>query len=353
MTDSLKERHLTVSDWLSGTGPESASIISSRVRLARNIAGVRFVSRFSDEDRDEIKASIRRALPALEGMKPAEYTDIAELDNTNRTFLAERHLIGWTSARDSSDVAVAFREDESVSIQVNEEDHVRISSITSGLNLWGALRLAREVDRELESFNAPAFDERIGYLTACPTNVGTGMRASLLVHLPGLVLTREIGKVINGVSQIGLAVRGFRGEGSNFIGNLFQVSNQTTLGLAEEDIVETVERIVAQLLQYELKAKEVLVKDAKLQIDDKIWRALGILENSRLLGSTECAALSSAVRLGVDLGILTQEYIPTLNKLLMMVQPAHIQKRTNAELEIEERDYLRATLVRTWLRSMK
>jgi len=353
MMDSLGDRHLMISDWLSGHGPESASIISSRVRLARNIEGFPFVSRSSPDDLEKIKSSIQRALPALEGMKPAEYVDISVLDDTNRTFLAERHLIGWTSARDSSDVAVAFRSDEGVSIQINEEDHIRISSIMSGLNLWGALRFAREVDREIESFNTPAYDDRLGYLTACPTNVGTGMRASVLVHLPGLVLTREIGKVINGVSQIGLAVRGFRGEGSNFIGNLFQVSNQTTLGLAEEEIVETVDRIVAQLLQYETKAKELLIKDAKLQIEDKIWRALGILENSRLLGSTECAALSSAVRLGVDLGILTEEHIPTLNKLLMMVQPAHIQKRTKAELETEERDYLRATLVRTWLRSMK
>jgi protein arginine kinase len=172
------------------------------------------------------------------------------------------------------------------------------------------------------------------------------MRSSLLVHLPGLVLTREIGKVVNGISQIGLAVRGFRGEGSEVVGNLFQVSNQSTLGQTEEEIVEMVHKVVAQLLQYEDRAREVLLTDARLQVEDKVWRALGLLRSARLMSSHESAALCSAVRLGVDLGILKGLEMPLINELFLLSQPAHIRKREGEEITPEERDSRRADYVR-------
>jgi protein arginine kinase len=282
----------------------------------------------------------------MDSIQPVTYMHLPDLSELEREILFERHLIEKDAIGNPNDKGLAFRDDERVAIQTNEEDHIRISGFASGFDLWEALRLAREVDGELEVLSEIAYSDKWGYLTACPTNVGTGMRSSLLVHLPGLVLTREIGKVVNGISQIGLAVRGFRGEGSEVVGNLFQVSNQSTLGQTEEEIVEMVHKVVAQLLQYEDRAREVLLTDARLQVEDKVWRALGLLRSARLMSSHEGAALCSAVRLGVDLGILKGLEMPLINELFLLSQPAHIRKREGEEITPEERDSRRADYVR-------
>ncbi len=346
MLDSIS---LKPSGWLSATGPQADKVLSSRVRLARNVQTLHFPQHANADELRHVADTIHRALPALDELKPAEFVELGALSELDREVLNERHIIERNSVGEPSEAAAIFRDDELMSVQINKEDHLRICGFASGLDLWEALRLAREVDRELEGFYEPAYDERLGYLTACPTNVGTGMRASVLVHLPGLVLTREISKVINGISQIGLVVRGFRGEGSGVVGNLFQVSNQTTLGPSEEEIVEMMDRIVAQLLQYEVQAQEVLAQDARLEVEDKVWRAFGLLRSSRLLGSKECAALCSAVRFGVDLGMVEGVDISFLNEMIELCRPAHIQKRVGGDLSAEERDYRRSEYVRSRL----
>jgi protein arginine kinase len=289
--------------------------------------------------------TVQPVLQSLPGLRPCTFLRLEEVSALDREILAERHLAHLASA-DATPKAVAFRADERAVVLVNDEDHLRISGFASGFDLWDALRVAKEVETELEYYTEPSYSEQWGYLTACPTNIGTGLRASLLVHLPGLVLTREVGKVVNGLSQIGLAVRGFRGEGSDVVGNLFQVSNQVTLGRSEEEIVEMVHQVTAQLLQYEHQAREVLLRDARSQIEDKVWRALGLLRSARLLTTVEALGLASAVRLGVDLNVI-QGFDPSVfNEMIQLVQPAHVQRREGEDLTSEERDARRATYVR-------
>lgn len=332
------------SSWLSAEGPHADKVISSRARIARNLAGRRFPHRASLEESRALVDTLEEVLLTLPGLQPVNFARVADLPGLDREILAERHLVQG----DATDAprAAAFRSDERVVVVVNEEDHLRISGFASGFDLWDALRVAKEIETELEYYIEPSYSNRWGYLTACPTNVGTGLRASLLVHLPGLVLTREVGKVINGLSQIGLAARGFRGEGSDVVGNLFQVSNQVTLGRTEEEIVEMVHQATAQLLQYEQQALEVLLRDARSQIEDKVWRAVGLLRTARLLTTGEALGLASAVRLGVDLNLIQGFDPAVLNEMIELVQPAHVQRREGEDLTSEERDARRAAFVR-------
>lgn len=332
------------SSWLSAEGPQADRVISSRVRIARNVAGKKFPHRASVEESQALVDALEPALTSLASLRNASFLRLDELTPLDRELLAERHLIqngGPAQAR-----ALAVRPDERAAVAVNEEDHLRISGFVPGFDPWEALRLVKEIDTELEYYVEPCYKEPWGYLTACPTNVGTALRASVLVHLPGLVLTREVGKVIGGLSQIGLAVRGFRGEGSEVVGNLFQVSNQVTLGKSEEEIVDMVYQVTAQLLQYEQQAQEVLLRDARYQLEDKIWRALGLLKTARLLSTTEALGLVSAVRLGLSLNLMEGIEMALLNELVELVQPAHVERREGEELTAEERDARRATYVR-------
>jgi protein arginine kinase len=229
---------------------------------------------------------------------------------------------------------------------INEEDHLRLQAMQSGLQLRDTWRIIDRIDDDMSDNLDYAFSEQYGYLTACPTNVGTGLRASVLIHLPALVLTKEIDKVIKGISQVGLTVRGFYGEGTEVIGNLFQISNQTTLGRTEEDIVDNIERCTRQIINYEEEARRTLLADARPQTEDKIWRAYGILANARVLSSHELMSLVSAVRLGASLSIIKSISIATLNNLLMLMQPAHLQKFSGKMMDANERDERRAELVR-------
>ncbi len=334
------------STWLSGEGLEADKVISSRVRLARNMKGRRFPHKASEEELKSVVEDVKNSIPSLDGIQPVTSLSLEELSDLDREVLFERHLVGKEPVANPSTKIVVFRDDESVAILTNEEDHLRISGLASGFDLWEALRLARDTDGELENLYEPSYSDRWGYLTACPTNVGTGMRASLLLHLPGLVLTREIGKVINGISQIGLTVRGFRGEGSEVLGNLFQISNQATLGQTEEEIVEMVQNVTARLLQYEDQAKEVLMNDARVQVEDKVWRALGLLRTARLISSSESAALCSAVRLGIDLGMVKNLHISLLNEIFQLSQSAHVRRRSVSDVNPAKRDGRRAEYIR-------
>jgi protein arginine kinase len=232
---------------------------------------------------------------------------------------------------------------------VNEEDHLRLQAIVSGLDMESAWQNLNRADSELSSRLKFAFSEKYGYLTACPTNVGTGMRVSVLIHLPGLVLTKDIDETLKGVTQIGLSVRGFYGEGTEVLGNLFQISNHTTLGKTEEEIIETISQVIRQIIGFERRACETLLKEARTHIEDKIWRAYGILNHVRLLTSKEFMSLSSAVRLGISLGIIENISMKSLNQLMVLVQPAHLQKLHGAAMEAGERDFFRANMVREHL----
>jgi protein arginine kinase len=263
--------------------------------------------------------------------------------------LVDRHLISSELADNGRLRGLLVLPDETVSVMVNEEDHLRLQAMASGFQLRSAWEAVNAIDDELGQDLDYAFGDELGYLTACPTNAGTGMRASVLIHLPSLVLTRQIGRVLQGITQVGLAVRGFYGEGSQIMGNFFQVSNQTTLGQSERDTIEGLDRVTRQIIEYEQRAREELVKDARVQVEDKVWRAYGALRFSRVISSQEVINLASAVRFGVSLQIEGLADVKTLNELLIRTQPAHVQLWAGRELEQRERNVLRAEYVRRLL----
>jgi protein arginine kinase len=335
--------------WLSGEDPTSQIVLSSRIRLARNISNCPFPSKADTDNREKVLSFIKSAIDKSPILSQGMFVKCSQLDDLDRNFLVERHLISleFRHCRDSS--ALFIGEGERVSIMINEEDHLRVQVLQSGLEIRGAYQIVSKIDKELAKSLEFAFDPGFGYLTSCPTNVGTGMRASVLIHLPGLALTKEIENVISQISKLGLAVRGFYGEGSDVLGSLFQVSNQTTLGRSEEDIMESLERVTQQIIEYEGNARNRLFKDAKDQIEDKIWRAYGILKFARALTSEEVLNLLSAIRLGIGKDAMKMMTLSQINEILAFSQPAHLQKYFNKKMDPGERDRVRAKLVRSKL----
>ncbi|MBD3167902.1 MAG: protein arginine kinase [candidate division Zixibacteria bacterium] len=339
-------KHPTV--WLQGDGSEAEIVLSSRVRMARNISGLRYPPHAPREDREKVLEYATRAIEDEENKKLLRgrlvYMD--DIDSLNRNFLVERHLVSPEFMQNLPSRGLFIGADERICIMVNEEDHLRIQAITSGLAAEESFDLANKVDDSLSKMLEFDFDADFGYLTSCPTNVGTGLRASVLIHLPGLVLTRDIDSVISRITKLGLAVRGFYGEGTDVSGNLFQVSNQTTLGRTEADIIDSIQQVTDQIIEYENAARERLFNDARMQIEDKIWRAYGILKNARVLSSEEVMNLLSAVRLGYGMGVLKNIELPLINELLLLSRSAHLQKLVGKDMDSEERDIARADLVR-------
>jgi protein arginine kinase len=275
---------------------------------------------------------------------------MAELSVLDKQMLCERHLISREQADRKKGSGLVLRLDEAVAVMVNEEDHLRLQSMRPGLDLAKAWEVANTLDSEVEKEVAYAFSPKIGYLTACPSNVGTGMRASVMLHVPGLVLMNEINAVVKGMAKIGLAVRGLWGEGSEATGNMFQVSNQMTLGEREVDIVANLEQIVLEIVEHEKNARLRLFEKKANVVRDHAGRALGILSNAHVLTSKECLDLLSDLRLGVDMGILTLRDRSVVNDLLILTQPGHLQKLEGRKLKAEERDVARAMLVRSRLK---
>lgn len=335
--------------WLSGEGPTSQIVLSSRIRLARNISNLPFPSKADTDSREKALSFVESAVEKSPILNQGLFIKCSQLEDLDRDFLVERHLISveFRHCRDSS--ALFIGDQERASIMINEEDHLRVQALQSGLDIRGASRIADKIDEELAKSLEFAFDPDFGYLTSCPTNVGTGMRASVLIHLPGLALTREIENVIAQIAKLGLMVRGFYGEGSDVLGSLFQISNQTTLGRSEEDIMESLERVTQQIIEYEENARNRLFKDAKDQIEDKIWRAYGILKFARVLTSEEVLNLLSAIRLGIGTNTIKGVALSQINEILALAQPAHLQKYFNRKMEPGERDRVRAQLVRSKL----
>lgn len=341
----------TLSQWMKGTGPETDIVLGSRVRLARNLTGVPFPAAASDEQRAFVVREAKRALQQTNGaLGDVDFVAMAELAPLERQLLVEKHLISPAHTQDVKNKAVLLRSDEAVSIMVNEEDHFRIQALVSGLALDEAWSLCNSVDDALSKVLSFAFAERFGYLTACPTNVGTGMRASVMLHLPALTLTDQIKRVIGAVSQFGLAVRGIYGEGTEVLGNIYQLSNQITLGHREEEIIEHLNNVTKRVLEQERAAREQLLAKGRMSIEDRIYRSYGILANARLISSHEAMQRISDLRLGIDLGVIKGIEPRILQELLVTIRPAHLQKIMGQELDAPARDEKRAALIRERLR---
>jgi protein arginine kinase len=342
-------------EWLRGEGAEADVVMSSRVRLARNVAGFPFATRASDEQKAEILVRLREASGALaigprryfvDLSPPANKRDAKEHD-LDRTLLHERHLISTELEKGKGPRAVAFGSDERVSVMVNEEDHLRIQAIRSGFSLDAALADARALDVALEPVVPYAVSPTYGYLTACPTNVGTGLRASVMLHLPALVHAQEMNRVFQAASRTGLAVRGFYGEGTKAMGDFYQISNQQTLGQSEEEILRKLSRMLPTFLDYERKVREHLVASYRVKVEDKVFRALAVLRAARTASTDESMELLSAVRLGVVAGIVSGIDLVRLQDLFVLVHPAHLRRLTGKPLDTAaDRDVARATLLR-------
>jgi protein arginine kinase len=343
---TIEQMAETASPWLDGRERHAESVVSSRVRLARNISGVPFSHRAGPEELERALSLGWKALSESNTLKTATFMLMSELSDLDRQFLVERHLISQEHSEKSPTRAVVVGDREMISVMINEEDHLRLQSIQPGFQVMDAWRLVDGLDGEIDQGLDYAFSYEYGYLSACPTNTGTGLRASMLVHLPALVLTGQIDRIIHSISQMGLAVRGFYGEGSEVMGNLFQISNRTALGTSEIDIIQSLEKVVTQVLDYEARASEILLRDARSQIEDKVWRAYGILKYCRRVTSKDVMSFASAVRLGVCLEMIDSISVAGLNRMIFMSQPAHLQKRSGKEMGPAERDAVRADMIR-------
>nr|WP_278187274.1 MULTISPECIES: protein arginine kinase [Bacillaceae] len=337
-----------VSSWMSEEGPDSDIVLSSRIRLARNFEDYKFPTVFSHEEAKMIIVNMEEILKKTPVQKfgQMELLKIDEMQPLQKRVLVEKHLISPKLAEDSPYGAVLLTENEEVSIMINEEDHIRIQCLFPGLQLSEALDAANVIDDWLESNIQFAFDEKHGYLTSCPTNVGTGLRASVMMHLPGLILTQKINRIIPAIHQLGLVVRGIYGEGSEALGNIFQISNQITLGKSEEDISRDLKGVVSQLISQERSAREALRKTSNIQLEDRVYRSLGVLSNSRIIETKEAARCLSDVRIGIDMGYIENMPKSILNELMILTQPGFLQQYAGGPLRPYERDIRRATLIR-------
>src|SRR5690625_4427780 len=335
-----------ISAWMKGSGPERDVVLGSRIRLARNVAHIPFPAVASQEQLASVRAEIEDAMGRAPGLARLECVPMETLSPLERQLLVERHLISPRHAEEIRQRAVALRDDEAVSVMVNEEDHVRIQVLMPGLQLPEALELADEIDNALDERVSYAFEERRGFLTACPTNVGTGLRASAMVHLPALATTNQMHRIVAAVGKFGLVVRGLYGEGTEASGNIFQFSNQVTLGHPESEIVQHLINVTRQVIDQEREARQTLLRRSKVRLEDRVMRAYGTLAHARVLSSAEALQLLSDVRLGIDTGLIDGLPPQILQELLVMIRPAHLQKRTGQDLGPDARDELRATLVR-------
>ncbi len=337
-------------DWPSGDGANQSIVITSRVRLARNLARLPFPGWAKKAERVQTLDLIRPAVEALPAMKDATSIGLQDLTALEKQVLVERHMISREHAAKGVGSAVVINKKQTLAIMINEEDHLRMQSIRPGLQLKNVFKMIDSVDSELEATLDFAYSRDLGYLTACPTNVGTGMRASAMLHLPGLVLSEQINRVVQGVNKIGLAVRGLYGEGTEAMGNLFQISNQTTLGQKEEEIIGNLTKVIEKIIEHEENARAVLMEKRANTLLDQIGRAYGTLTFAYSMTSKEALNLLSVMRLGIDLGFFEPDYRHPIDELFMETQPAHLQKSSQQKLSADERDNLRAAIIRAKLK---
>src|SRR5437762_4734933 len=333
-------------------GPYNKIVLSSRVRLARNLKGLSFPGWAKKAERVKALEQIRPAVESLTQMSDAFSESMDNLSVLDKNILVERHLISREHAAKSAGSGLVLNREESLCVMINEEDHLRMQALRPGLQLkqaWGAID---QVDSKLEKKLDYAFSPEIGYLTACPTNLGTGIRVSAMLHLPGLVLAEQINQIIQAVNKLGLAVRGLYGEGTEALGNVFQVSNQMTLGEGESDIVERLNKVLAQIIEHEENARGSLLESKPKVIFNHIGRAYGILANAHSISSKETMNLLSLMRLGIDLGMFPGVERSLVDELFILTQPAHLQRKLSEKLSAEERELLRADMLRERLRNV-
>ncbi len=335
--------------WLSGNGPEADIVVSSRIRLARNIAGFPFISRADDDVRLRLVDTLKTAVMAAAPERNLQFLNVAMLEEIDSQLLMERQLISRELADTDGPRGVIIGPGEHVSVMINEEDHLRIQVLQSGFALQECWEIADALDTGIEASATYAFDEELGYLTACPTNVGTGIRVSVMVHLPGLRMTREIQKVNQAAQKINLAVRGLYGEGSQALGDFFQISNQMTLGCSEQELIENMSEVVPQIIGYERRVRDLLCRENRQALDDKIARARAILTGARSISSDETMHLLSNLRMGINLGIVEDISIGDVNALFVHTQPSHLQRLHGGPLKTAERNAARASYLRSCL----
>lgn len=340
---------VNLGEWLKGNGPESDIVISSRIRLARNLGDYPFIKRCTDIDKANIEMTVRERINQQTNLSETFYIDVADLEQLDRQLLVERQLISREHADADGARAVAVDREEMFSVMVNEEDHLRIQVMKSGLDLQTAWEQINELDDSIGEKIRYAFDNRLGYLTACPTNVGTGMRVSVMLHLPALVFTRQIEKVFRSLQKINLAVRGLYGEASQPMGDFYQISNQITLGKSEQELIDDVAEVVPVLIGYERKAREYLISESENDLRDQVSRAIGTLQRAQQISSEETMHLLSKVRMGVNLNLIDDVDIPTVNKLFIQTQPAHLQILNGSELKSTDRNVERALYLQSHL----
>ncbi len=334
-------------EWLKGTGPLADVVVSSRIRLARNLSDHAFLASASHTERTEIFRAISHEIAATSIAARTALIDVDAADPIDRHLLVERHLISRQHLAAEGSRGVNVSDDETQALMINEEDHLRIQGLRSGLQLDAIWKDVNVVDDELSSRLPFAFDDKLGYLTACPTNVGTGIRVSVMLHLPALRLTKEIERVARAARDLKLAVRGMYGEGTEAIGDLYQVSNQTTLGKTETGVIETfTQTIIPKIVDYERVARQSLRSLHDSQVDDKIWRAFGTLTHARRISSGETQALLSPIRMGIHLERFRLFDIAFLNELFLFTQPAHLQKMCGQSMDEEARAIARADYLR-------
>ena len=342
----IKDLSDNTGEWLRGTGKESDIVISSRVRLARNITGYPFLSRANLKQRKEVESLLRKTIIERNIARDVSYVNLNQATAVDKLLLVERHLISKEHAEGEGERGVAFGKSETVSLMINEEDHLRIQVIRSGFELKNTWDIIDEIDNILGESLSFAFSSRFVFLTACPTNVGTGMRVSVMLHLPALGMTKHIEKVFNAVGKLGLVVRGLYGEGTKVSGDLYQISNQFALGKSEKEILSIIESVIPRITSYERMARKALVMESKDQLEDRIWRSYGMLKAARMITSEEILQLLSQVRMGVNLGLIEEIEMQTLNELFVLTLPAHLQKLEGCELDSAQRNVIRASYVR-------
>lgn len=340
-----------LSEWMRHDGPDSDIVISSRIRIARNLSHHPFPMLATNQQSREVMEQLIEV--AREGkLDEAGKFDIfilSELSELEKKVLVEKHLISPTLANESRSGALILDQTESISIMVNEEDHLRMQCLYPGFQIREAWQQAGSIDDKFEEAVDYAFDETRGYLTSCPTNVGTGIRASVMMHLPALVMTQQINRILSAITQVGLAVRGLYGEGSEAVGNLLQISNQITLGQSEEEIIDNLHNVARQIIEHEKAARQRLLDESRIRVEDRVCRSFGILSHASVMDSKEAAQRLSDVRLGIDLGLIQGVSPAVMNELMVMTQPGFLQQTFDEKMNPEQRDIRRAELIRRQL----
>ncbi len=340
--------------WYKETGKNSDVVISSRIRLARNLKSFPFSAKLGKEQAVELVEKLKAAAPALEAGKEKKYysCNVDILSDSEKTAMVERHIISPLLLAREQSTGLILSEDERISVMLNEEDHLRIQSITGGMNIMGAFTEANAADDIASGLFDYAFHEKYGYLTSCPTNVGTGLRASYMMFLPALNATGKIIKLAEELSQYGIALRGTYGEASKSVGNLYQISNQKTLGSTEREIIESLNRIVEQVMKQERRYREYILTHNYDEFEDKVYRSFGVLKYAKQLSSGDAMTLLSQVKLGIDLELLSLKEECNVHELMMEIQPGNLQCILDKNMGSAQRDRFRADYIREKLPNM-